>query len=193
MQNNDTYTIEEMKQQMALLKKKLDEQHIVNEKVLHNVMKKNLYSLNKRGRILFVLGVFVACWSPGYFNLLGFSNWFCAATMIMLLFCAFKTFQYHRSLWRIDFSECNLIDLSEKLTLLKKRYQEWYKKAMCIVIPWFIWLVVEAYYMHIGEYFFFIGGCLLGGIIGGLAGTRINKNIIRRADELLEQIKEYRA
>ncbi len=193
MQNNDTYTIDEMKQQMALLKKKLDEQSILNEKVLRGVMKKNFYSLNKRGRMLFVLGVLVACWAPGYFSYLGLSSWFCAATMIMLLFCAFKTFQYHKNLWKIDFSESNLIELSEKLTLLRKRYQEWYKIAMCMIIPWFIWLALEIYFVCGGESLYILGGCLVGGIIGGLAGTRINKNMIGRADELLEQIKEYRA
>ena len=42
------------------------------------------------------------------------------------------------------------------------------------------------------ELLWYIGGSAIGLIIGGLAGTRINNNIIRRTDELLEQIKDYR-
>ena len=189
---NSTYELEEMKQQMALLKKKLEQQKIVNESVLRSAMKKKLYGLNKRVRVIFILGIFVAIWAPGYFTILGFSPLFCAATAVMLLFSAFKTFQYHRKLWRLNFSQSNLIELSEQLTLLRKRYKEWYKIAWCMIIPWFIWIIYEAYSIYGEESVWFLGGSAVGVIIGGLVGTRINNNIIRRADELLEQINEYK-
>ncbi len=189
---NSTYELEEMKQQMALLKKKLEQQKIVNENVLRSAMKKKLYGLNKRVRVIFIVGIFVAIWAPGYFTILGFSPLFCAATAVMLLFSAFKTFQYHRKLWRLNFSQSNLIELSEQLTLLRKRYKEWYKIAWCMIIPWFIWIIYEAYRIYGEESVWFLGGSAVGVIIGGLVGTRINNNIIRRADELLEQINEYK-
>lgn len=189
---NNTYELEEMKQQMALLKKKLEQQKIVNESVLRSAMKKKLYGLNKRVRVIFIVGIFVAIWAPGYFTILGFSPLFCAATAVMLLFSAFKTFQYHRKLWRLNFSQSNLIELSEQLTLLRKRYKEWYKIAWCMIIPWFIWIIYEAYSIYGEESVWFLGGSAVGVIIGGLIGTRINNNIIRRADELLEQIDEYK-
>lgn len=189
---NSTYELEEMKQQMALLKKKLEQQKIVNESVLRSAMKKKLYGLNKRVRVIFIVGIFVAIWAPGYFTFLGFSPLFCAATAVMLLFSAFKTFQYHRKLWRLNFSQSNLIELSEQLTLLRKRYKEWYKIAWCMIIPWFIWIIYEAYSIYGEESVWFLGGSAVGVIIGGLIGTRINNNIIRRADELLEQIDEYK-
>lgn len=189
---NSTYELEEMKQQMALLKKKLEQQKIVNENVLRSAMKKKFYGLNKRVRVIFIMGIFVAIWAPGYFTLLGFSPLFCAATAVMLLFCAFKTFQYHRKLWRLNFSQSNLIELSEQLSLLRKRYKEWYKIAWCMIIPWFIWIIYEAYSIYGEESVWFLGGSIVGVIIGGLVGTRINNNIIRRADELLEQIDEYK-
>ncbi len=189
---NSTYELEEMKQQMALLKKKLEQQKIVNESVLRSAMKKKLYGLNKRVRVIFIVGIFVAIWAPGYFTILGFSPLFCAATGVMLLFCAFKTFQYHRKLWRLNFSQSNLIELSEQLSLLRKRYKEWYKIAWCMIIPWFIWIIYEAYSIYGEESVWFLGGSAVGVIIGGLVGTRINNNIIRRADELLEQINEYK-
>ena len=189
---NSTYELEEMKQQMALLKKKLEQQKIVNESVLRSAMKKKLYGLNKRVRVIFIVGIFVAIWAPGYFTILGFSPLFCAATAVMLLFSAFKTFQYHRKLWRLNFSQSNLIELSEQLTILRKRYKEWYKIAWCMIIPWFIWIIYEAYSIYGEESVWFLGGSAVGVIIGGLVGTRINNNIIRRADELLEQIDEYK-
>ena len=190
--DNNTYELEEMKQQMLLLKKKLEQQKIVNEKMLRSAMKKKLYGLNRKVRVIFIVGILVAIWAPGYFTLVGFTPLFCAATAIMLLFSAFKTFQYHRKLWKINLSESNLIELAQELTLLRARYKAWYKFAWGMIIPWIVWMGYEATKIFGEELLWYIGGSAIGLIIGGLAGTRINNNIIRRTEELLEQIKDYR-
>ena len=87
--DNNTYDLEEMKLQMLLLKKKLEQQKIVNEKMLRSAMKKKLYGLNRKVRVIFIVGILVAIWAPGYFTLVGFTPLFCAATALMLLFSAF--------------------------------------------------------------------------------------------------------
>ena len=190
--DNNTYELEEMKQQMLLLKKKLEQQKIVNEKMLRSAMKKKLYGLNRKVRVIFIVGILVAIWAPGYFTLVGFTPLFCAATALMLLFSAFKTFQYHRKLWRLNLSESNLIELAEELTLLRTRYERWYRFAWCRIIPWGALMAYEATKIFGEELVWYIGGSAIGLIIGGLTGTRINNNMIRRTDELLEQIEEYR-
>jgi hypothetical protein len=190
--DNNTYELEEMKQQMLLLKKKLEQQKIVNDKMLRSAMKKKLYGLNKKARIMFIIGIFVAIGAPGYFTLVGFTPIFCAATALMLLFSAFKTFQYHKKLWRLNLSESNLIELAEELTLLRTHYERWYRFAWCMIIPWGALMAYEATKIFGEELVWYIGGSAIGLIIGGLTGTRINNNMIRRTDELLEQIKEYR-
>ena len=190
--DNNTYELEEMKQQMLLLKKKLEQQKIVNDKMLRSAMKKKLYGLNKKARIMFIIGIFVAIGAPGYFTLVGFTPLFCAATTLMLLFSAFKTFQYHKKLWKLNLSESNLIELAEELTLLRTRYERWYRFAWCMIIPWGALMAYEATKIFGEELVWYIGGSAIGLIIGGLTGTRINNNMIRRTDELLEQIKEYR-
>lgn len=189
---NNTYELEEMKQQMLLLKKKLEQQKIVNEKMLRSAMKKKLYGLNRKVRVIFIVGILVTIWAPGYFTLVGFTPLFCAATALMLLFSALKTFQYHRKLWRLNLSESNLIELAEELTLLRTRYKNWYKFAWGMLIPWIVWMGYEATKIFGEELVWYIGGSAIGIIIGGLIGTRMNNNIIRRTDELLEQIEEYR-
>ena len=190
--NNNIYELEEMKQLMLLLKKKLEQQKIVNDKMLRSAMKKKLYRLNKKARIMFIIGIFVAIGAPGYFTLVGFTPLFCAATTLMLLFSAFKTFQYHKKLWRLNLSESNLIELAEELTLLRTRYERWYRFAWCMIIPWGALMAYEATKIFGEELVWYIGGSAIGLIIGGLTGTRINNNMIRRTDELLEQIEEYR-
>lgn len=190
--NNNISELEEMKQQLELLKKRLNDQHIINEKLLMEAMKKKLSGIGRSGRILFVMGIFISLYTPLIFLRLGFTYWFCGATFIMLIFCALKTHQYHRELWRVNVSEDNLVEIGEKVARLRKRYKDWHKIAYCIVIPWFIWIVVETYIMYGMGSIPFIAGALIGGIIGGFAGTRMNNNMIKRSEELLKQIQEYR-
>ncbi len=191
--DNNISELEEMKQQMSLLKKKLEQQNIVNEKMLRTAMKKKLFSLNKKGKVLFVLGIIVTIWAPTYFSLLGFPPYFCAATTAMLFFCALKTLQYHRNLWQVNISEKKPVELAEALTLLRTRYKNWYRIAWCFLIPWFAWMTYEATKIYGEELVWYFGGSAVGLVIGGLIATRINNNTIRRTDELLEQIEEYRS
>ena len=190
--DDNTYGLEEMKEQMLLLKKKLEQQKIVNGKMLQTAMKKKLYGLNRKVRVIFIVGIFVALWAPAYFTFIGFTPLFCAATTLMLLFSAFKTFQYHRKLWKLKLSESNLLELAQELALLRTRYKNWYKFAWGMIIPWIVWMGYEATKIFGEELLWYIGGSAIGLIIGGLIGTRLNNNIIRRTDELLEQIKDYR-
>lgn len=185
--------LEQMKQQMELLKKKLESQSIINDKIMKKAMKGNLGNLNRMGRIFFVLGILVAMWAPSYFKMLGCTWWFAAGTFIMLVFCALKTMQYHRELWRLNFNESNILETGKKVTTLRNRYNNWQKTAIPMVSVWFIWLCIESYFIYGADSIWFCGGCAIGGLIGGFIGTRMNKKVISTADSLLEQIKEYEA
>ena len=55
MEQNESFELEEMRQQHALLKEKLNKQSIVNDAMLEKAMKRNLSKLNKRMRWLSVL------------------------------------------------------------------------------------------------------------------------------------------
>lgn len=185
--------INEMKEQFNLLKKKLDSQTVINQKMIRQAMKSKLGGINRTGRAMFILGVFVAIWAPGFFLHLGTSYTFCGATFIMLLFCAFKTWKYHRKLWSMKITDSDMVEIARNVSILHQEYQNWIKIALPMVLVWVIWLGVEAYMIlnEDGIYLYFMGGALVGGLIGGFIGTRINNKVKREAEELLEQIKEY--
>lgn len=184
-------SLEEMKQQMELLKKKLENQSIINEKIMRSAMKGKLGNLNRMGRIFFVLGILVAIWAPGFFYEMGCSLWFCGGTFAMLLFCALKTLQYHRDLWRLDLNGNNILETGKKVAKLRDRYREWRKIAYPMIVVWLIWTCIEIYLIYGQDAIWFCSGGISGGLIGGIFGTRMNNKVIRTADSLLEQIREY--
>ena len=192
MYENDMPALEEMRQQLDLLKKKLDNQEIVNKKMLKNAMRKELHDLNRMGRMLTVVGILVAFSTPVYFYaLVGASMWFCGATFLMLIFSALKTRQYHRQLWQVDLVSARLVEVGQKVATLRTQYKNWQNFAIPMVCIWFVWCAYEIYQVF-GEMGLWVLFCMaVGGLIGGIIGTRINNKVIHSADNLLQQIEEY--
>ncbi len=190
-QKNNIQELEQMKQQLEMLKKRLETQNIINEKIIRNAMKSKLSNINRMGRFSFIMGILAAIWTPVFFAHLGCSIWFCGATLVMLLFCALKTLQYHRELWRLDVNISYILETGKEVAKLRNRYKEWKRIAFPMVAVWFIWICIEIYLIYGDEAVGFCCAGIFGGIIGGIFGSRMNNKVIHTADELLEQIKDY--
>ena len=187
--NNDIY---EMKQQMELLKNKLDKQIIINDKMIQNAIKGSLNKINMHGRLTLILGIAVALFTPLYFYNMDFSILFCAGTFLMLAFTSFKTWAYHKEVWSIDLSAESLLEIGNKVATHKKRYENWKRFGYPMLFVWILALGYEGYQVAGEHYLYFMTGAAFGGIIGGIFGTRMNKRLIRQAEDLLKEIKEIR-
>ena len=190
-QENNIQELDQMKQQLEMLKKKLETQNIINEKIIRSAMKSKLGNINRMGRFFFILGILVAIWAPGFFAYMGCSMWFCGGTFVMLLFCALKTLQYHRELWRLDINSSNILETGKKVARLRNRYKDWKRIAYPMIAVWLIWTCIEIYLIYGHDAIWFCSGGIFGGLIGGICGTRMNNKVIHTADELLGQIKDY--
>ena len=54
---NENYDLENMRQQMELLKQKLEQQEIVNDALIRQSVKKNASYVNRNYRLLFILDI----------------------------------------------------------------------------------------------------------------------------------------
>ena len=111
----------------------------------------------------------------------------------MLAVCLGITIAQRVILGKMDFSQGNLVETAEKLSKIKKHYQDWYKIAIPMIIVWFGWMMYEMLRIHSMESPMAIGFCcgaLIGGVIGGIIGMRINRKVARKATEILDQIAE---
>ena len=79
---------EEMRQQMNILKEKLQQQDIVNEKVMRRTMKRNVSGINRRYTFVSILCILMIPYSYWAFvSLTGMSIYFWAATSVFMLLC----------------------------------------------------------------------------------------------------------
>lgn len=188
-----SHELEEMRVQLGMLKDKLEKQTIINETHIRNSMKSKMSDINKTVTGTIIAGVFALCYSTWFFYWQDFSLAFVIATFVMLAVCLGITIAQRVILGKMDFSQGNLVETAEKLSKIKKHYQDWYKIAIPMIIVWFGWMMYEMLSIHGLESPIAIGFCcgaLIGGILGGIIGMRINRKVARKATEILDQIAE---
>ena len=195
MENNTliSHELEEMRAQLGMLKDKLEKQTIINETHIRNSMKSKMSDINKTVTGTIIAGVFALCYCTWFFYWQDFSLAFVIATFVMLAVCLGITIAQRVILGKMDFSQGNLVETAEKLSKIKKHYQDWYKIAIPMIIVWFGWMMYEMLRIHSMESPMAIGFCcgaLIGGVIGGIIGMRINRKVARKATEILDQISE---
>lgn len=195
MENNTliSHELEEMRVQLGMLKDKLEKQTIINETHIRNSMKSKMSDINKTVTGTIIAGVFALCYSTWFFYWQDFSLAFVIATFVMLAVCLGITIAQRVILGKMDFSQGNLVETAEKLSKIKKHYQDWYKIAIPMIIVWFGWMMYEMLSIHGLESPIAIGFCcgaLIGGVIGGIIGMRINRKVAHKATEILDQIAE---
>ena len=184
--------LEEMRAQVAILKKKLDKQTIISDTHIRNSMTSKRSDMTRTITATIIAGLFAVPYCTWIFWKFGFSLYFIIATDIMLAVCIGITIKQRFTLKNLDFTQGNLIDVAEKLNKLKTHYHEWIKIAIPMILIWVSWMAYEAFTkmepspIQTG----FITGAGIGILIGGFIGHRINQKIVRKSTEILKQIEE---
>lgn len=184
--------LEEMREQVAILKKKLDKQTIISDTHIRNSMTSKRSDMTRTITATIIAGLFAVPYCTWIFFKFGFSPYFIIATDIMLAVCIAITIRQRYTLKNLDFAQGNLVDVAEKLNKVKTHYHEWIKIAIPMLLIWVSWMAYEALTkmepspILIG----FLSGAGIGIIIGGFIGHRINKKIVRKSTEILKQIEE---
>ena len=194
--NNEINEILEMREQLATLKKQLDTQEIINDRLLKEAMSGKLSRIN--GQAIWI-GVICLIMMPlGYLNFqrIGHSTAFCVATSALFFICFVAMFLSHYRLRKRDIYSGDLVTVYTEVARMRKIYKSWHYWSIPMLIVWFGWMEYEVYLNMAQEDFTLLltisCSAIFGGIIGGIIGLRIHKRTLRTAEDLLRQIEELR-
>ena len=196
MENNTllSHELEQMRSQIGMLKQKLEQQAIVNDTHIRNSMKSKISDLNRTVLGTIFAGIFAVIFAPMTFYIQGCSLLFVIGTAVMLAVCLGLTIAQKINLSRMtDLSQSNLVETAEKLNKTRTHYKEWYRIAIPMILVWVGWMIYEMVNTIGIESPTAIGfycGAGVGLLIGGIIGSRINKKVVRQANEILAQIEE---
>ena len=185
-----------MRQQMAILKEKLDKQEIINDQLMRKAVGTKLRKMviERRKKLFFILAGLIYVPAVLY-GLLKLDLWFIIVTILFFAVGAAYDIYYTAGINDEDLQNKRLLETKERIIRMKRMNTRWLWFSIPFVIVWiatFFWQIL--YRMDDGEAHLhaqpiLIGG-LVGGVIGGIIGTVIYQRQQHRASELIEDIEE---
>ena len=182
----------EMRLQIGLLKNKLADEVIVNERLIRQVTQSRMSVIKHQAVIEYVSVIFCCIIFPLVFPPLGFSWWLVGITIAMVLFSGIMTVVQHRHMNSSDAMNGNLLTVARNARKLKQDYLDWIKWAILMVIFWFSWVVTECL-VRVDDRMLGIAmaiGGSIGLVIGGSIGLSMHRKVVRACDDIINQIDE---
>lgn len=182
--------MEEMKAQLGLLNGKLKEQEIVNENLIRQSIRNRISEINRSAAVAVFAGVFVVLIGSAYFLTLGLPESFVVVTDVFVVICIAAVMYMHRGLWRDGVFGSDVVSASRKMRNLRKNYSRWTTIGMVVAFLWVAWMIYLCLSIGSDELLSFALGGTLGAFIGCGFGIRKNRQVIRKADEILKDLRE---
>ncbi len=183
--------LEEMRVTMAQLKEKLDNQTIINDKLMRETMSNKVRRLNYNVWWSGFGTLFVITFGNYMFHNMGLSNWFLLGTTVMMIVCFLATIIPHSRVKQENVLYGDLKQVAVNVRKLKQLYHDWLKIGLPMVGVWFLWLASELYFVT-ADWKIFLGLIIpmaVGGIVGGLVGNKLKKGVEDTCDQIISQIE----
>ena len=181
-----------MREQLALLRDKMQHQEIVNEKVIMKSVKRGVRSINRRGVFHLLIGIFSIPFCCTIFAQMNFSHDFVVWTGMMLAVCTVATAYAHFGLNTVNISRDNLVKVGIRSLRLRKIYKFWYYIAVPMLLVWgyFFYRELTLLVSNTQQLQGLIIAAQIGGCIGGAIGIRLHFKTLHDVDEVLEHIRD---
>ena len=193
---NNNNELEIMRSQMASFKKQLEQQEIINSRIMSESMKKKFSWIKKMiiGEIILIpIFLYLAFAAKYNFNL----SWWSVVTFVILLLCdIWCDYDINmRAIKNSDYSRDNLIDTIEKLVKMKQRRTKQAALMLITLIGLIIWFSIEISLHLISiNAATRLWGVFYGGVVGGVIGIAVSWWIYckmqKTNDEMIKQIEE---
>ena len=193
---NNNNELEIMRSQMASFKKQLEQQEIINSRIMAESMKKKFSWIKMMiiGEIILIpIFLYLAFAAKYYFDL----SWWSVATFVILLLCdVWCDYDINmRAIKDSDYSRDNLVNTMKKLLRMKQRRTKQTAIMLTATIVMSIWLLIEIGFHLIainadtGMWLVLYGGGT-GAFIGVVAAWWIYRKMQKNNDEMIKQIEE---
>ena len=179
-----------MRQQMAILKDKLEKQTIVNDRIIRRAIKHGVSTINKRYLVIGIIALAMIPYGYWAFVKLGGSSiaFWIASCVMMLAVVGFMIYNSYE-ISKKDFANGNLLDAKRKVAAAKKRDAMWPFFAVPVVIGWAAWGGWEMG-QKMDKTEFFIPFFIICMTIGALIGLAVHFKTQRHYRDIIEQIED---
>ena len=192
--NANDMELEAMRQQMETLKKKLDQQEIVNDRIIRNSMRNTANNIKRRYYAIMALTLLMIPYTYMVFILnQGLSMTFWIATSILMLLCAGATYYNSLNVSNTNMMNRNLIEVGQNMARAKKFDANWLFFGIPAAIAWLGWLTWELCQQDSEAARYMIYGTICGAVLGVILGFRMHSKTQTQYQEIIDQIEDITA
>ena len=184
------YELDEMRQQMAILKDKLENQTIVNDRFIRRSIKRGVSTINRRYLVIGIIALAMIPYGYWAFVMIGglsVALWL-ASCLMMLIVVGFMIYN-SRDMRDNALMNGNLLDVKRKVTLAQKRDANWLWFGIPMALAWGAWAVYEMS-QKMGDNEYIVPCCIVGVLVGALIGLKVHFKTQSRFNEIIEQIED---
>ena len=182
--------LEEMRQQMAILKDKLENQTIVNDRFIRRSIKRGVSTINRRYLVIGIIALAMIPYGYWAFVMIGglsVALWL-ASCLMMLIVVGFMIYN-SRDMRDNALMNGNLLDVKRKVTQAQKRDANWLWFGIPMALAWGAWAVYEMS-QKMGDNEYIVPCCIVGVLVGALIGLKVHFKTQSRFNEIIEQIED---
>ena len=189
--NANDMELEAMRQQMETLKKKLDQQEIVNDRIIRNSMRNTANNIKRRYYAIMALTLLMIPYTYMVFILnQGLSMTFWIATSILMLLCAGATYYNSLNVSNTNMMNRNLIEVGQNMARAKKFDANWLFFGIPAAIAWLGWLTWELCQQDSEAARYMIYGTICGAVLGVFLGFKMHSKTQTQYQEIIDQIED---
>jgi hypothetical protein len=202
MENNVNIELDSLREQMGILRNKLDKQEIINEQLMRKSMNQSMSWIQKYVIFEIILVPLLLIYLAIMHVSFGLSWWLYAFVAVMLIVSVSADY-YINHLNSAELLQGDLVDTSRKLLRMKSLRAKAFIIGIVAVLVWVAWLMWELYnsYLAQADNHDFASGAALGGCVGAGIGCVIGlivaflifRKMQRTNDDVLAQINEITA
>lgn len=184
----------EMRNQINLLKGKLNQQEIVNNRLIRASMRDKQQEINRKGIKMSAIAVLAIPLWIGIHYTSGISWALALTTCVMMIFCIAATWYCHYPINKSGLFSGDVKTVASAFAEVKHMYHIWITRfAPALILPWLAWVCYE--YQEVlpfpAEQKWITYAVVLGGaLFGSLIGYNMHRKVVNTCQEVIDQLEE---
>ena len=188
---DNSFELQQLKEQFNILNRSLNNQQIINERLIRASIESKVRNINSDGRKIMAIAILgiIAIIADHY--LVNWSWLFTAVTIVFLLVAVLYNIYFRLGINNADALNADLIDMRLRTLRFKKMRSRWLWFSIPFLVVWLTWLLYETLNMVYDPIPTIIGAAI--GLVLGLAfGIKQYQRTQRQAKEIISDIENLK-
>ena len=193
----ETNELQDMREQMALLKETLRKEQIVNDKLLREAMRNKVSRIHRRAWVAAACALYVMTFGVWAFHQCGFSWWLIGGVVLIMIYCMIMTYIIHRRMAVSRVLTDDLRTVAHAARRLKQDYIDWLWQGIALSVLMVLGFAADILFGNtifsassLNARIAVITVLLVSSGTGFAIGYTMHRRVLGLCDDIIRQVEE---